>query len=138
MELGAWSLELEQGAGVLLEVDLGLEGQLEWQPELDPRKSREIQADPPKSRLLVQNGLPHLKRASNPHSGGIPGAVFKNGKCKLCPRHVLYNSRSSLDDLYEKCIFKEPYGRNPERNPPFSSISFLLTARAGILTPHRS
>ena len=91
-------MELEQGAGVLVEVDLGLEGQLEWQPELDPRKSREIQADPPKSGLLVQNGLPLERRASNPHSGGIPGAVFKTGKACIRSRAILYNPRSSLDD----------------------------------------
>ena len=107
LELVRMGIGAGMRAGVLLEVDLGLEGQLEWQLELNPRKPREIPPDPPKSKLLVQSGLPHYKRASNPHSGGIPGAVFKNGKSGLCYRHVLYNPRSSLDDLYQKCIFME-------------------------------
>ena len=78
-------------AGVLLEVDLVLEGQLEGQLELNPRKPREIPPDPPKSRLLVQNGLPHYKRASNPLLGGTFGATFKTRKIAIRSRHALYN-----------------------------------------------
>ena len=95
-------------AAMLLEVDLGLEGQLEEQLELNPRKPREIPPDPPKSGFLVQNGLPYCKRASNDLLGGTFGATFKTRKRELCPRHVLYNTRSSLDDLYEKCNFSKP------------------------------
>ena len=72
MGIGTW-----MRAGVLLEVDLRLEGQPEEQLELNPRKPREIRPDPPKSGLLVQNGLPHCKRASNPPLGGTFGATFK-------------------------------------------------------------
>ena len=48
----------EVGPGVLLKVELGAGMAAGMAAGADPRKTREIQADPPKSRLLVQNGLP--------------------------------------------------------------------------------
>ena len=83
----------EVGPGMLLGVELGAGVAAGMAAGVaagaDPRKTREIQADPPKSRLLVQNGLPLYKRALNPPWGGILGATFKNRKVCICPRHVL-------------------------------------------------
>ena len=77
LELVRMGIGAGMRAAMLLEVDLKLEGQLEEQLELNPRKPREIRPDPPKSGFLVQNGLPHCKRASNPSLGGTFGATFK-------------------------------------------------------------
>ena len=109
-------------AAMLLEVDLKLEGQLEEQLELNPRKPREIRPDPPKSGFLVQNGLPHCKRALEPLS--------KTGNGLFAPG-TFYTIPAPHSTIYMKSAFS----RNPRRpihaaTPPFSSISFLLTAHA--------
>ena len=77
LELLRMGIGIGMRAAMLLEVDLRLEGQLEEQLELNPRKPQEIRPDPPKSGFFIQNGLPHCKRASNPPLGGTFGATFK-------------------------------------------------------------
>ena len=130
MGIGTW-----MRAGVLLEVDLRLEGQPEEQLELNPRKPREIPPDLPKSRLLVQNGLPRYKWASNDPLGGLLEPLSKPEKVHFAPG-TFYKMPAPRSTIYMKSAFSRNLrGLIHVATPPFSSISFLLTAHAGNTTP---
>ena len=85
LELVRMGIGAGMRAAMLLEVDLRLEGQLEEQLELNPRKPREIRPDPPKSGFLVQNGLPHCKRASTPPWEALLEPLSKTGNGLFAP-----------------------------------------------------
>ena len=108
------ALELEAGVGA----------------EAEGTKSSEIPAWDTKIRILDPNGgfTSTMLVFQKDFDEKWPLSKLENWTFPRGDRAI--QSPLSLQVYHQKCILREPYSRNLRGDPPFSSISFLLTARA--------
>ena len=88
---------------MLLEVDLRLEGQLEQQLELNPRKPREIRPDPPNPDFWSKTAFPIVKGLQTPPWEALLEPLSKSEKRDFAPGDAAYNYPFS-DPFLVNCL----------------------------------
>ena len=117
-----------------MELDLELERELEWELEwelvLKPRNPREFQPGAQNSALWAKMALLNIFVNENGPLGPFLEPLSKMKKCAFAPGDPLYNTSSQSRILTKSALSADPMTRIHVGTPPFSSISFLLTAHA--------
>ena len=117
-----------------MELDLELEWELKWELEwelvLKPRNPREFQPGVQKTALWVQIARLSIFVIENGPLGPLLEPLSKPEKWDFAPGDPLYNQRSQSRILTKSALSADPMVAIWVGTPPFSSISFLLTAHA--------
>ena len=107
-----------------------LELELEWELVLKPRNPREFQPGAQKSALWAKMALLTIFAYENGPLGAFLEPLSKLENVVFAPGDRPYNTNSQSRILTKSPLSADPMAGIHVGTPPFSSISFLLTAHA--------